>query len=232
MNNKKNPEHIAIIMDGNGRWAKKRVLNRVSGHKKGADTVREITEAAREINLSYLTLYAFSTENWSRPEKEVNAIMSLLKDFLENEEENLNKNDIKLNVIGDVSKLPDFVQDSLSRVLKSTSKNKSMILSLALNYGGRDEIIRMVKTILADDSLKLQDIDEELISSKLDTKKIPDPDILIRTSGEKRISNFLLWQMAYTEFFFIKTLWPDFNKKEFLDIVEQFKQRNRTFGKI
>ena len=232
MNNKKNPEHIAIIMDGNGRWAKKRVLNRVSGHKKGADTVREITEAAREINLSYLTLYAFSTENWSRPEKEVNAIMSLLKDFLENEEENLNKNDIKLNVIGDVSKLPDFVQDSLSRVLKSTSKNKSMILSLALNYGGRDEIIRMVKTIFADDSLKLQDIDEELISSKLDTKKIPDPDILIRTSGEKRISNFLLWQMAYTEFFFIKTLWPDFNKKEFLDIVEQFKQRNRTFGTI
>lgn len=232
MNKDKIPKHIAIIMDGNGRWAKKRLLNRVSGHKKGADTVRKITEGAREVGIKYLTLYAFSTENWERSKREIDAIMRLLKEFLEKEESHLNKNDIKLNVIGNTEKLPDFVRTSLISVLNSTSKNNSMTLTLALSYGGRDEIVRMMKRAFSDKTIKPDDINEKFIIDNLDTKDMPDPDLLIRTSGEQRVSNFLLWQVAYSEFFFTKTLWPDFNKKEFFKIIEEFQNRKRTFGKV
>ena len=228
------PSHIAIIMDGNGRWAKKHRLSRVKGHEKGAETVRTVIRTSREIGISCLTLYAFSTENWQRPKMEVAALMSLLKRFFEKEQSALMDNDIRLTAIGETERLPKNVQQSLNKTISSTKKNKGMRLNLALSYGGRAEIVKMVKELAiktAKGEIDPDSITSELISQHLYTRDIPDPDLLIRTSGEMRISNFLLWQIAYTEIFVTKTLWPDFSQDEFLRILKDYQHRERRFGK-
>ncbi|MBW1745314.1 MAG: isoprenyl transferase [Deltaproteobacteria bacterium] len=229
------PCHVAIIMDGNGRWAKKRILNRIEGHKKGAEVVRAIVRTCRETGISILTLYAFSTENWQRPKTEIFALMTLLKNFLESELKEMLDNNIRLNAIGQIEKLPENVQQVLHKTMALTKKNNGLMLNLALSYGGRAEIVRMVREIAI--KTKEGDIDpdfitSELVSDFLYTKGIPDPDLLIRTSGEMRISNFLLWQIAYTEIFVTKTLWPDFSKQEFLEILKHYQHRERRFGKV
>ncbi|MCP3922764.1 MAG: isoprenyl transferase [Desulfobacterales bacterium] len=222
-------------MDGNGRWAKKRLFNRIKGHEKGINAVREVVTAGREYGLKALTLYAFSTENWNRPETEVKALMSLLKNFLVNERNELNDKNIKLQAIGDIDKLPEKVRKELEITQDLTSQNDQMVLSLALSYGSRDEITSAVKKI-ADKALSgelnVSDIDESTISGELYTKDLPDPDIVIRTSGEIRLSNFLMWQAAYSELFFTETLWPDFGKEEFHSILKDFQNRERRFGKV
>jgi undecaprenyl diphosphate synthase len=229
------PYHVAIIMDGNGRWAKKRILNRIEGHKKGADVVRLIVRASREIGISILTLYAFSTENWQRPKTEVAALMTLLKNFLKSEQKEMLDNNIRLNTIGQIERLPKDVQQVLNKTIALTKKNSGLILNLALSYGGRAEIVRMVQKIAKktkEGNIDPDLITPELISDFLYTKGMPDPDLLIRTSGEMRISNFLLWQIAYTEIFITETLWPDFSKKEFLQILKHYKNRERRYGKV
>ena len=233
------PKHVAIIMDGNGRWAKKRLLNRIKGHKKGTEVVRSIVKACREIEIPILTLYAFSTENWKRPKTEVTALMAILKSFLETEQEEMMENDIHLNAIGQVERLPDAVQNILRSTIDLTKNNKGLMLNLALSYGGRDEIVRAVRQIakkvkngIIDPDASQDQITEDLISDHLYTRTMPDPDLLIRTSGEMRISNFLLWQIAYAEIFITDTLWPDFGGEEFLSILEDYQQRDRRFGKV
>ena len=229
------PPHVAIIMDGNGRWAQKRLLNRIKGHEKGAETVRSIVRTSREIGIRHLTLYAFSTENWQRPKYEVEALMRLLDHFLVTEQEELQSNHIRLDVIGQTDKLPEFVRKSLQRVMDATRTNEAMTLHLALSYGSRPEIIRMVRNIAqkaANAEIKPNDINEETIESHLYTSGIPDPDLLIRTSGEMRISNFLLWQIAYTEIFVTDTLWPDFTRQEFIDILLAYQKRDRRYGNV
>ena len=229
------PCHVAIIMDGNGRWAEKRLLNRVRGHEKGAETVRSIARTCRELNISVLTLYAFSTENWQRPKREIAALMNLLDKFLINEEPEMLANNIRLGVIGQPRRLPEYVQRTIQRVLDSTQSNEGMLLNLALSYGGRTEILEMVQAItrkIATGTLSPDGIDMELIEAHLYTHNLPDPDLLIRTSGEMRISNFLLWQLAYTEIFVTTTLWPDFSREEFIDILNQYQRRDRRFGKV
>jgi undecaprenyl diphosphate synthase len=229
------PAHIAIIMDGNGRWAKKRSMPRVFGHKEGARSVRAITEACAEAGVKYLTLYAFSTENWKRPEKEVNYLMELLSDYLNKEIKTLMKNNVRFLTIGNIEKLPVKVVTRLKKVTKLTSGNSGLSLVVALNYGSRREIFSAVKTIASrvkKGSLKINDITEETISRNLYTKHIPDPDLLIRTSGEMRISNFLLWQIAYSEIYVTDTLWPDFRKKELFKAIENFSGRERRYGGI
>ena len=231
----KMPAHVAIIMDGNGRWAKQRLLNRVQGHEKGAETVRTIVRACREIGISHLTLYAFSTENWQRPKIEVQALMKLLEHFLESEQEELVENDIRLNTIGETERLATGAREALARVMHLTETNKAMTLHLALSYGSRSEIVRMVQLLaqkVRSGEIDPRDITEDLVAQHLYTEKIPDPDLLIRTSGEMRISNFLLWQIAYTEIFVTPTLWPDFSREEFLGILKEYQQRDRRFGKI
>jgi len=229
------PAHVAIIMDGNGRWAKKRLLNRVNGHEKGSETVRTIVRICRQIGISYLTLYAFSTENWLRPKTEVEALMALLSNFLQSERQEMVENKIRLRVIGQINRLPSKVRKELDRTLTATKELTGMNLILALSYGGRAEIIRMVQEVAEKTKQGIIDpeaIDEELISGHLYTHDIPDPDLLIRTSGEMRVSNFLLWQIAYTELFVTPTLWPDFNKAEFLQILKDFSTRVRRFGVV
>lgn len=229
------PRHVAIIMDGNGRWAEKRLLNRAKGHEKGAETVRNIARTCRELNISILTLYAFSTENWQRPKREIAALMNLLNKFLIREEPELLGNNIRLGVIGQPQRLPEFVRNTIRRVQDSTAANDGMLLNLALSYGGRIELLEMVQAIArkaADGTLSPDTIDMEMIEAHLYTHGLPDPDLLIRTSGEMRISNFLLWQLAYTEIFVTKTLWPDFSREEFIDILKQYQGRDRRFGKV
>jgi undecaprenyl diphosphate synthase len=229
------PQHVAMIMDGNGRWAKKRLLNRIQGHEKGADTVRAMVECCREIGIPYLTLYAFSTENWQRPQREVDALMALLKKFLLNERDELQKNGIRLLVIGERHRLPPSVGQPLDEVISATATNDKLRLILALSYGGRSEIVEMARRLAAaaaDGRLRPEQIDHAQVACHLYTDGIPDPDILIRTSGEMRISNFLLWQLAYTEFHFTPTLWPDFSKDEFIQILTDYQQRERRYGKI
>lgn len=229
------PDHIAIIMDGNGRWAKKKLLNRVFGHEKGAETVREVITACREFEIKILTLYAFSTENWSRPEKEVNTLMKLLKKFIQSEKGELHNKSIKLNVIGQKERLPMDVQKELDLAIEKTKNNTAMILNLALSYGAREEITRAVRKIANETkqgNIFSEDINEELVSKYLYTSGMPDPDLLIRTSGEMRVSNFLLWQIAYSELFITKTLWPDFTRDEFINILRDYQKRNRRFGKV
>ena len=229
------PSHVAIIMDGNGRWAKKRLLNRIKGHEKGAEAVRTIVRACREIRIPNLTLYAFSTENWQRPQSEIVALMVLLKNFLESEQKEMLDNNIRLNAIGQTERLPQDVQQTLHKVMTVTSKNDGMLLNLALSYGGRDEIVKMVKEIaikVKNSNIEPDSITPELISEHLYTSEIPDPDLLIRTSGEMRISNFLLWQIAYTEIYVTDTLWPDFAKDEFVRILIDYQHRKRRFGKV
>lgn len=230
---KKLPKHIAIIMDGNGRWAKKKFMNRVRGHQKGTDVVREITRASREIGISYLTLYAFSEENWKRPQTEIAALMNILKQFLKSELPEMQENGIRLQAIGRVEKLPKGTQDILYDTIDKTAKNENMVLTLALSYGGRQEIIDSVQKIavkIERGTLTSDQINEELISKVLYTSDMPDPDLLIRTSGEYRISNFLLWQIAYTEIYITPTLWPDFNKDEYLAAIMDYQKRERRFG--
>ena len=229
------PFHVAIIMDGNGRWAKKRLLNRIKGHEKGSESVRAIVRASREIGIRILTLYAFSTENWQRPQTEIYALMNLLKKFLISEQKEMLDNNIRLNTIGQTERLPEDVRRELQKNIMLTRKNDGLILNLALSYGGRAEIVRAVKEIAIkakDGRIDPDSITPDLISKHLYTAEMPDPDLLIRTSGEMRISNFLLWQLAYTEIFITDTLWPDFGKDEFMRILKNYQQRERRFGKV
>ncbi len=227
------PRHIAIIMDGNGRWARKRSLNRIRGHKEGTESVRNIVRACREIGVEVLTLYAFSTENWQRPRQEVTALMSILKSFLKSELAEMMENNILLNAIGDIERLPGNVLKVLREVMEETRQNQAMILNLALSYGGRNEIVRASKKIATQikaGRLQPEEITEELFSNYLYTQGMPEPDLLIRTSGEMRISNFLLWQIAYSEIFVTQTLWPDFRREELIRILHDYQKRERRFG--
>jgi undecaprenyl diphosphate synthase len=229
------PAHVAIIMDGNGRWAKKRLLNRIIGHEKGSETVRIIIRTCRQIGISYLTLYAFSTENWQRPKTEVEALMALLRKFLRSERKEMVENNIRLRAIGQIDRLPTKVRQALDQTMTATREQTGMNLILALSYGGRAEIVRMVQEVAEKINRGIIDpeaVNEGLISDHLYTRDIPDPDLLIRTSGEMRISNFLLWQIAYTELFVTPTLWPDFSKEEFLQILKDFQVRVRRFGAV
>lgn len=228
------PQHVAIIMDGNGRWAKERGYDRIYGHQHGVSSVRECTEAAAEIGLKYLTLYAFSTENWNRDRKEVEALMELLIDTIERETPTLDKNNISLKAIGDLSRLPLGASEKLMRCIEHTKANTGLCLVLALSYSSRWEIcnaLRQISQEVKDGKLSTDEISDELISSHLTTKEIPDPDLMIRTSGEIRISNFLLWQLAYTELYFTSIHWPDFRKENFFEAIVEFQRRERRFGK-
>ena len=229
------PEHIAIIMDGNGRWAKQRSLPRIMGHREGAKSVRAITEACAELKVKYLTLYAFSTENWKRPHKEVAFLMNLLSRYLVKEKNTMMKNNIRLLTIGDTSKLPLGVKTELSKTIKLTSKNTGLSLVLALNYGAKDEITKAIKTIAKkciSRKISPSKITEQTIADHLYTKNIPDPDLMIRTSGEMRISNFLVWQLAYAEFYITDILWPDFRKAQLVKAIEEYNNRDRRFGGV
>jgi len=228
------PGHIAIIMDGNGRWAKERGYDRIFGHQNGVTSVREATETAAELGIKFLTLYAFSTENWSRPQAEVDALMELLIDTIEKETPTLNKNNVRLMAIGDLSRLPGTAGEKLQRCIVQTGKNTGLSLVLALSYSSRWEITNAVKSICAEviaGKYNTDDINDELISNHLTTKSIPDPDLMIRTSGEERVSNFLLWQIAYTELYFTKIHWPAFRKENLYEAIYEFQQRERRFGK-
>ena len=229
------PRHVAIIMDGNGRWAQKRLLNRVKGHEKGVEAVRTVVRACRELKIDVLTLYAFSTENWQRPDNEIKALMALLKTFLVKELPELQSQQIRLGVIGQPHRLPPDVQSALQKATAATAHFDKMLLNLALSYGGRTEITEMVRAIAAkavDGRIKPADIDPSMVADHLYTRGLPDPDLLIRTSGELRLSNFLLWQLAYAEIVVTDTLWPDFSAEEFIAILEQFQQRERRFGTV
>lgn len=229
------PNHVAIILDGNGRWAKKRLLPRNLGHKAGAKAVEDICEDAWNLGIKYLTVYAFSTENWKRPEDEVNALMKLLRNYLTDCIERSNKNNMRVRVIGEKSGLSQDIRDRIEELEKVTEKNTGLNFTIAINYGSRDEITRAVRLIAkraAAGEINPDSIDIDIISESLDTKGIPDPDLLIRTSGEERLSNFLLWQLAYTEFYFTDVLWPDFDKKELERAIEKYNGRERRFGGV
>jgi undecaprenyl diphosphate synthase len=227
------PGHIAIIMDGNGRWAQQHAMGRIAGHKKGAEAVRLTVRACREIGIKVLTLYAFSTENWLRPSGEVKALMRLLEEYLRSEIQEMLENGIRLTTIGDTEALKKPMKTILRETIAKTAHNHDMILNLALNYGGRDEIVGAVQDLLNDirrGTLADQEVTKDLFSRYLDTAGLPDPDLLIRTSGEYRISNFLLWQSAYTEFYFTDVLWPDFNRDELFRAITEYQRRERRFG--
>jgi undecaprenyl diphosphate synthase len=229
------PKHVAVIMDGNGRWAKERGQNRLEGHAMGVDSVRATLKAARELGVSYLTLYAFSTENWSRPKEEVDGLMDLLVQSITNEMEELNENGVRLLAIGDVNGLPENCANSLKAAIRDTANNNQISLILALNYSSKWELTKAFKLISADVLAKKLEIDQitnEIVASYLETKGIPDPELLIRTSGEHRISNFLLWQIAYTEFYFTDVHWPDFRKEHFIQAILDYQSRERRFGKV
>ena len=228
------PEHIAIIMDGNGRWAKKRGMLRIFGHESGAKAVREAIEAAGQVGVKYLTLYAFSTENWNRPKEEVNKLMNLLVSTLNKEFKRLHENDIRLNAIGNIDELPTKAQQQLTDVIEKTKNNSSLTLTLALSYGSRDELVQSVKKIatkVKNNIISAKTIDESIINEHLYTHNLPDVDLLIRTSGEQRISNFLLWQIAYAELYFTDVLWPDFRKEHLYEALLNYQKRERRFGK-
>lgn len=227
------PEHIAIIMDGNGRWAEKHAIGRIRGHRKGAQAVRMVVRTCREIGIKYLTLFAFSSENWERPAREVQALMFLLEEYLSKELAELQKQRIRLTTIGDIERLNPSVMEKLLHVKEKTLENDKMVLNLALSYGARDEMVHAVKRIVNDNTegkIDIDQLDKEMFSQYLYTSGIPDPDLLIRTSGECRISNFLLWQLAYTELYFTKVLWPDFTKDDLLKAIASYQKRERRFG--
>jgi undecaprenyl diphosphate synthase len=229
------PLHVAVIMDGNGRWAKGRGLSRVEGHQRGAESARAIIKAASEVGVKYLTLYTFSMENWNRPKLEVDAIMRYLAYYLKVEAGELNKNNVRLEAIGQIHRLPERVQKQLAKTRKALSKNTGLTLVLALSYGSRSEIVDAARAIAAkakSGDLDPAEVDEALLSEHLYTNHIPDPDLLIRTSGEMRLSNFLLWQMSYAEMVVTAVLWPDFRKAEFFAALEEFTQRHRRFGAL
>jgi len=229
------PVHIAIIMDGNGRWARKKGLPRAAGHKRGVDTVRDIVEACAQIGVKYLTLYTFSTESWNRPKDEVSTLMRLLLKSLKDRTEELMENDIKLTTIGNIDSLPEEVRKRLKEDIRRTSHNKKMTLNLALSYSGRWEILNAIRKIagkVSENELAINEINESTFSGYLTTQNMPDPDLLIRTSGEFRVSNFLLWQIAYTEFYITDVYWPDFKRVHLYDAVKSFQKRERRFGKV
>lgn len=229
------PQHVAIIMDGNGRWAKQRHLPRVEGHRAGAESARIIIRTAGELGIKYLTLYAFSAENWNRPKDEVDALMKYLVHYLKSETPELNKNNVHLEVIGQVYRLPENVQEHLKKSIVTLSKNNGLTLVMALSYGSRIEIVEAVRSIAEkakQGKLDPADINEQVISQHLWTRNVPDPDLLIRTSGEMRISNFLLWQISYTELVVTHTLWPDFRKPQFFAALEEYTRRHRRFGAL
>lgn len=228
------PKHLAIIMDGNGRWAERKGKNRIHGHSYGVKAVKETVEEVAQLNIKYLTLYAFSTENWNRPQDEISVLMKLLVNTLRTELEKLLENRIKLNVIGSIQELPDIVQNELEHVVEQTKNNSEMTLTLALSYGGREELTNALKQLaykVKDDLISPENIDQSIINEHLYTQNLPDVDLLIRTSGEKRISNFLLWQIAYAELYFSKALWPDFTKKHLHKALISYQKRERRFGK-
>ncbi len=236
MSNFKNdmPKHLAIIMDGNGRWAEKKGKNRIQGHSHGVKAVQEVVEEAVQLKIEHLTLYAFSTENWSRPQEEIGVLMKLLVSTLKSEFEKLLKNRIKLNVIGNLHQLPKIVQKELLYVVEKTQNNNEMTLTLALSYGGREELANALKQLavkVKNNIISPEKIDQFIINEHLYTQNLPDVDLLIRTSGEKRISNFLLWQIAYAELYFTKVLWPDFTKKHLHKALTNYQKRERRFGK-
>jgi len=227
------PVHIAIIPDGNGRWANKRGLPRSTGHRRGSDTLKEIVKCCARIGIKYLTAYAFSTENWKRPKDEVDALMNLLEEFLSRAHEELSGSDIRINVIGDITKLPKSLIEKIYDVENMTKNNAGLQFNIALNYGGRDEIVSAIKKIcqdVKDRKLEINDINEQVVNSKLYTYNIPDPDLIIRTAGEKRVSNFLLWQLAYSELWTCDVLWPDFTEKHLLDAISEYQKRERRYG--
>ena len=227
------PQHVAIILDGNGRWAKSKGLPRNAGHTAGAKNVETICEEAYKMGIKYLTLYAFSTENWSRPDSEVEALMKLLENYLKNCLKTANKNNIRVRIIGEIGRLSEKFQDRIRELEEVSSVNTGLNLTIAINYGSRDEMIRAMKKMVADHDdgkLSIEDITAECFSGYLDTKDLPDPDLMIRTSGEQRLSNYLLWQLAYSEFYFAQVPWPDFDKKELELAVEAYNKRDRRYG--
>lgn len=223
------PSHVAIIMDGNGRWARKRFLPRVAGHRAGVNSVREVVRTCGKLGISYLTLYAFSTENWKRPAEEVSALWSLLVEYLRKEVEELNENNVRLRAIGRISELPRVARNELASAIDRLEGNTGLTLVLSLNYGGRAELVDVAKALVSE-GIAFDLIDEKAISSRLYTALIPDPELLIRTSGEMRISNFLLWQLAYSEIVVLEKFWPDFRKDDLVDALRQFQSRDRRFG--
>ena len=228
------PQHIALIMDGNGRWARMRGLPRIAGHKAGVKSVQEMVKTACELGVKVLTLYTFSTENWNRPKDEVNALFALLEEHLRKECDSLNEKNIRLRITGDIEALPDGVKTGMKNTMERTSKNDGLILNLALNYGSRAEIVMAVKNISRDvleKKISPDDIDENLFSGYLYTAGLPDPDLLIRTSGEFRISNFLLWQISYSEIYVTRKLWPDFRKNDLKKAISEYQKRERRFGR-
>ncbi|WP_372794788.1 isoprenyl transferase [Lutibacter sp.] len=228
------PNHIAIIMDGNGRWAKLKGKPRVFGHKNGVTSVRQVIEGCAEVGVNYLTMYAFSTENWNRPKLEVKTLMALLVSSLKKELKTLQKNNIKLNTIGNLENLPEKAQIELAEVIEKTKNNTTLTLTLALSYGSREEIVNVIKNIskkVVNNQLNVEEINEKIINNHLYTFSLPDVDFMIRTSGEKRISNFLLWQIAYAELYFTDTLWPDFRKENLFNAILEYQNRERRFGK-
>ncbi|OPY89438.1 MAG: Ditrans,polycis-undecaprenyl-diphosphate synthase ((2E,6E)-farnesyl-diphosphate specific) [Syntrophus sp. PtaU1.Bin208] len=233
LDSQKIPSHIAIIMDGNGRWAEKHALGRIFGHKKGAEAVNVAVRTCRELGVKYLTLYAFSSENWLRPKTEINALMNLLEEYLGSQLGEMMANGIRLRAIGDIEMLRDSVKKILFSVMEKTVANKAMTLTLALSYGGREEILRAVKNIVQDGisgQIRPEEVNRELFARYLYTADMPDPDLLIRTSGEQRVSNFYLWQMAYTEFHFTEVLWPDFRREDLVSAIADYQSRERRFG--
>ena len=227
------PTHIAIIMDGNGRWAKKRFLPRTAGHKAGVETIREIVKECSRLNVKYLTLYAFSTENWKRPKVEIDTLMSLLVSYLKSEIKELHSNNVRIETIGDISKLPQSCIKELDNARELTKDNTGVTLNLALNYGSRNDITNAVLNLVKDcksDKINIESINEDTIKNYLSTKSTPDPDLLIRTSGEERLSNFLLWEIAYSEFYFTDVHWPDFNRQELQKAIYVYQNRDRRFG--
>jgi undecaprenyl diphosphate synthase len=229
------PTHVAIIMDGNGRWAKQRGLPRVEGHRQGAESVKAVVKAAGELGIKFITLYAFSVENWNRPKDEVDTLMKYLLRFLKRELGEMSKNNIRLQAIGQLWRLPENIQDQLRKTTQATAKNNGITLTLALSYGGRTEIVDAVRQIAHEvkaGKLDAGEINEQVIAHHLYTHGTPDPDLLIRTSGEMRVSNFLLWQISYAEFVITKTLWPDFGKREFYAALEEYSQRQRRYGGV
>jgi undecaprenyl diphosphate synthase len=229
------PVHVAVIMDGNGRWAKQRSLPRVEGHRHGVESVRAIVRAAGEVGVKYLTLYAFSVENWTRPKDEVDTLMKYLARFLKNEIGELNRNNVRLEVIGQIYRLPEYVQKQLAKTREALSRNNGLTLILALSYGGRQELVDAVRSIASkvkQGRLEPAEINEQVLAQHLYTHQYPDPDLLIRTSGEMRVSNFLLWQISYTELVVTQTLWPDFRKAEFFAALEEYTRRHRRFGAL
>ena len=229
------PNHVAIILDGNGRWAKKRNMPRNYGHTQGSKAVEKICEDAYKMGIKYLTVYAFSTENWKRPKEEVDAIMKLLRTYLATSMKTAKKNNMRVRILGDKSKLSEDIIKSIDELEEATKNNTGLNLQVAINYGSRDEIVRAIKALSLDikkNIIDINNIDETTMNNYMDTRGIPDPDLLIRTSGEKRLSNFLLWQLAYTEFYFTDVLWPDFDKKELMKAIEYYSGRTRKFGAI